>query len=421
MNPFKYLIMIPFGWVLRILYQFTGNYGFSLVLFSLLINLILLPMFMKSKKSMMKMTRITPMLAALQKKYGDDKQRYNQAAMELYKEEGVSATGGCLWSLLPIIILIPLYYVIRSPLTYIIGLSGEEIDRVIEVLTSCGVEINTGNYYYQIEAASHIHANIEAVRQAIPGILDLNYNFFGIDLSAQPSFMFWKGGVSWNSIGLFLIPILSGGSQFFSSWLAQKLNTSVAVNDKGEHDAAAAAAAASASSMKMMLYMMPLISVWIGFTMPASISVYWIAQAVFRTLQDTLLTKHYRKAYDEEDAKKKLEVLQKEAEEAEKARKRAEKRAAGILDGTENTSRKKLKQQREQKNQPAETEEREPEDRKGYSGDPERPYSRGRAYKPDRYRRGRHQEEDGSAAIEAPAPESAEPAKSDAPEQTGEE
>ena len=404
MNPFKYLIMIPFGWVLRVLYEFTGNYGFALILFSLLINLILLPMSMKSKKSMLKMTRISPMLSALQRKYGDDKQRYNQAVMELYKEEGVSATGGCLWSLLPMLILIPLYYVIRSPLTYIMGLSGEEVTRVIEVLTANGVDINTGNYYYQIEAASHIHAYVDQVRAVVPDILDLNYNFFGIDLSAQPAFMFWKDGLNWGSIGLFLIPVLSGASQFLSSWFGQKMNSSVAANDKGERDAASAAVAASASSMKMMLYFMPLISVWIGFSMPASISVYWIAQAVFRFVQDAILTKHYRKAYDEEDAQKKLLALQKEAEEAEKARKRAEKRAAGIMDGTENTSRKKLKQQREQKNQPAVDDGKDPTESKAFSGDPERPYSRGRAYKPDRYRRGRTEtlEEPQDAPAETP-------------------
>ncbi len=393
MNPFKYLIMIPFGWVLKQLYLLVGNYGLALILFSLLVKLLLLPLSMKSKKNMMKMNRISPMLAALQKKYGSDQQRYNQAVMELYKEEGVSPTGGCLWSLLPIIIIIPLYYVIRSPLTYIMGLSAEEVTSVIDILAKNGVEIATNEYYYQITAASHIHQYINEIRAAVPGILDINYSFLGINLSTKPVFSFWNNGYSWNSIGLFLIPWVSGLSQLGSSIFSQKLNNSVATNEKGEKDASAAAAANS--STKVMLYLMPLMSVYIGFQMPASISVYWIAQAVFTALQELFLTKYYRKSYDAEDAEKKLRVLQQEAEEAEKARIRAEKRAAGLVDGTENTSKKKLRQQREQDNArelrekfgSAEEEKTAPEERKGYSGDPERPYSRGRAYKPERYGR----------------------------------
>ena len=395
MNPFKYLIMIPFGWVLRQLYLLVNNYGLALILFSLLVKLILLPFSMKGKKSMMKMNRISPMVAALQKKYGDDKQRYNQAVMELYKEEGVSATGGCLWSLLPMLILIPLYYVIRSPLTYIMGLSAEQVTSVIDVLGKNGVEIVTSNYYYQITAAAHIHQYIDAVRAAVPDILDINYSFLGVNLSAKPVFSFWNSGFSWASIGLFLIPWLSGLSQMLSSLFSQKLNNSVATNDKGEKDANAAAAANS--SMKTMLYLMPLMSVYIGFQMPASISIYWIAQAVFSFVQEYFLTVHYRKTYDAEDAEKKLRILQQEAEEAEKARIRAEKRAAGLVDGTENTSKKKLQKQREQEQQrelrekfgtgTEEAPEDKPEERKGYSGDPERPYSRGRAYKPERYGR----------------------------------
>ena len=98
-----------------------------------------------------------------------------------------------------------------------------------------------------------------------------------------------------------------------------------------------------------MLYMMPLFSVYIGFIMPAAIAIYWIAQAVFTALQEVLLTRLLRKEYDEEDAQKKLRVLQQEAEEAEKARKRAEKLASGQLDGTENVSKKKLERSKKQK------------------------------------------------------------------------
>ena len=397
MNPFKYLIMIPFGWVLRQLYLFVGNYGLALILFSLLVKVILLPFSIKSKRSMMKMNRVSPMLAALQKKYGDDKQRYNQAVMALYKEEGVSPTGGCLWSLLPIAIVIPLYYVIRSPLTYIVGLNAEQVQSVMDVLVANGVEFATSGreaFYQQITAASHIHTYIDQIRAVVPNILDINYNFLGINLSATPKFKFWTEGFSWGSIGLFLIPWISGLSQLASSLLSQKLNNSVATNDKGEKDDKAADAVNS--SAKGMLYMMPLFSVYIGFIMPAAIAVYWVAQAIFTGLQEVFLTKLLRKEYDAEDTEKKLRVLQQEAEEAERARKREERLASGQIDGKENISKKKLERMKEQAQQQElaskfgsseASEEKSLDEMKSYSGDPDRPYSRGRSYKPERYGR----------------------------------
>ena len=392
MNPFKYLIMIPFGWVLRQLYLLVGNYGLALILFSLLVKLILLPLSIKAKRSTMKMSRISPMLTALQKKYGDDKQRYNQAVMDLYKEEGVSPTGGCLWSLLPIAIVIPLYYVIRAPLTYIVGLSAEQIQTVMDVLSSHGVEIaSTGRdaFYAQILASNHIGSYLEEISAALPGVstklLNLNYNFLGINLAATPTFKFWANGPVPDPLDLRRVP--AG-----QSLISQKLNNSVVSNDKGEKDSSAADAVNA--STKGMLYMMPLFSVYIGFIMPAAIAIYWIAQAVFTVLQEVFMTKLLRKNYDAEDAARKLKVLEAEAAEAEKARVRAEKRAAGITD--ESTSKKKQQQRKEQSQQQelaakfaddSVAPEKSVEELKSYSGDPERPYSRGRAYKPERYGR----------------------------------
>ena len=112
------LIRVPFGYLLDWLYTFTNNYGLALILFSLIVKLVLLPMSVKSKKSMLKMSRLSPQVKALEAKYGDDKQKYQLAVQQMYKEEGVSMGGGCLWSFIPLLILLPLYYVIREPITY---------------------------------------------------------------------------------------------------------------------------------------------------------------------------------------------------------------------------------------------------------------------------------------------------------------
>ena len=103
------LITVPFGWLLNFLYQFTGNYGLSLILFAILVQIVLLPITAKSKKSMMKMTRMQPKLNAIREKYANDQQKQQEAIQQLQKEEGASmGCGGCLWSFVPLLILIPL-------------------------------------------------------------------------------------------------------------------------------------------------------------------------------------------------------------------------------------------------------------------------------------------------------------------------
>ena len=128
-----------------------------------------------------------------------------------------------------------------------------------------------------------------------------------------------------------------------------------------------------------MMLMMPLMSLWIGFSMPAAISIYWIAQAVFGAVQDYFLTKHYRKVYDEEDAVKQEIAAKRRAEEAEKERQRALRR-----EQEKEAAEKAAKAYEARKNPVQESEEKKP-----LSGDPERPYSRGRAYDPAHYGRKR--------------------------------
>ncbi len=411
MNPFKYLIMIPFGWILKQLYLLVGSYGWSLILFSLLVTVILLPMRMKSKKSMLKMNRLGPKLKVLQEQYAGDNAKLQQATAQLYKDEGVSMFGGCLWSLIPMLILIPLYYVIRAPLTYIMGLSADQITQVIDVLAKNGVTIDTNHYYYQVTAAGYIHQFYDQISAVVPKALDIKFMFLGIDLSRTPHFSFWNDGFvwKWSEIGLWLIPFASGLSQFFSAQLTQRLNGSVATDDKGEKDKAAAQA--SGKSMKMMLYLMPLFSVYIGYQMSAGISIYWIAQAVINFAQEAWLTHHYRKAYDAEDALKREKAAEEAALEAERERRREERKALGVSGTDANTSKKKqeAKQRAEEAAKKAAYEAEkaakkaaeaaargevvptpEPEEVKeepALSGDPERPYCRGRAYKPNRYGR----------------------------------
>ena len=391
------LIRVPFGYLLDWLYTFTNNYGLALILFSLIVKLVLLPMSVKSKKSMLKMSRLSPQVKALEAKYGDDKQKYQLAVQQMYKEEGVSMGGGCLWSFIPLIILLPLYYVIREPITYMMHNSRSVSEAIVAFIQASGENLGKNSYYAQLAAAGHIGDYMDELKAlavtANANLQAMNFQFLGIDLAGIPTFRFWECE-GWGEIGLFLIPVVSAGLQAASMWLSQKMNNQVATNADGEQDADAAKAANQTNATMML--MMPIMSLWIGFSMPAAISVYWIAQAVFGAVQDCILTKHYRKVYEEEDAVKQEIAAKRRAEEAEKERQRALRREQNPDGITDNVSKKKVRQQEkeaaekaarayEAKKNPVQ----ESAEKKPLSGDPERPYSRGRAYDPSHYGRKR--------------------------------
>ena len=399
------IITVPFGWLLAQLYHLTNNYGVAMIIFAVVVQLVLMPMNAKSKKSMMKMSRLTPRIQDIQTRYANDQQKQNELVQKLYQDEGVSMTGGCVWSLIPMLILFPLFAVIRQPITYILMESSEVAQQIIDVIKAADASIFSSNSYYdQVVAAQAIPQYAAELRAAIPGISEatlagINFNFLGgINLGAIPSFAFWKWEAwDWAHIGAFLIPVVSAASQVLQMWISQKTNNSVVTNEKGIQDEETAKKSQQAQSTQMMMWMMPLMSLWIGFTVSAGLSLYWFIGGVVRMISDPLMTNHYRKIYDAEDAVRLQKALEQDRIEAEKERIRAERRAANPEGITANTSKKKLqKQQREQEASAKAAAAKEYAAKKGIveeeaeqtdcmSGISERPYCKGRNYDPNRY------------------------------------
>ncbi|MEF2838577.1 MAG: YidC/Oxa1 family membrane protein insertase [Oscillospiraceae bacterium] len=398
------LITVPFGWLLGQLYSLFNNYGVAMIIFGILVQLIMLPIKAKSKKSMMKMSRVQPVIQDIQKRYANDSQKQNEMLQKVYQEEGISMGGGCLWSMVPLFILIPLFTVIREPLTYILGETAEVSAQIIEVIKAAAPEIfSKNNYYDQVTAAQAIPQFAEQLKAAIPGISEttlagVNFNFLGINLGMIPQFNVFAPTWAWDwaHIGAFLIPMMSAGSQVLSMWIAQKGNDSVLTNEKGIQDKEMAKNSQQNQSTKTMMYMMPLMSLWIGFTVSASLSLYWFVGGVIGMISDAIMTKHYRKIYDAEDAVRLQKYLEEERLEAEKERIRAERRAANPDGITTNTSKKKLnRQQRELEAAEKAAAAKEFAAKRGLavdeeedscmSGIPSRPYCKGRNYDPNRY------------------------------------
>ena len=399
------IITVPFGYLLSFLYQLTGNYGVAMILFAILVQVVLMPINAKSKKSMMKMSRLTPRVQEIQARYANDTQKQNELIQKLYRDEGASMGGGCLWSLIPLLILWPLLAVVRQPITYILMESADVAQQIVTVIKDAAPSMFSSNSYYdQVIAAQAIPQFVEELKAAIPGISEvtlagINFNFLGINLGTIPQFNIFSESWVWNwaHIGAFLIPVISAASQVLQMWISQKTNNSVVTNEKGIQDEETAKKSQQNQSMQTMMWMMPLMSLWIGFSVSAGLSLYWFMGGVVRMITDPIMTNHYRKIYDAEDAIRLQRAMEEDRIEAEKERIRAERRAANPDGITTNTSKKKLqKQQRDQEQAAKAAAAREYAARKGIleedeeeascmSGIPSRPYCKGRNYDPNRY------------------------------------
>ena len=382
MSTIGYYICVPFAWLVRLFYNLTNSYGVALILFTLVIKLIMLPFQMKSKKSMMRMSRVSGQMQELQKRYAKNQAKLQEEMQKLYEEEGVNPMSGCLWSLIPFPILIALYSIIRQPITHFMMLSKDVLQTVVQSAADAGVNLTnivmmdkaTGtpvlkDGLYQLASYGQINL-VKAVQEmglSTPeGWFDMNYNFIGLDLTATPREYDKTFTFTWAVLGVILIPILAGLSQFVFSKLTMKTQPQ--------------ADAAGGASMKSMMYMMPLMSVYIAFIMPAALGVYWIAQSVFSLIQEAILNKTFSAKLSEE------EEARFQARQADRQRRMEEARVQEQQRKQEEQKKKTLreKQQAAQaakavKAAKAATSTTEA----GRVGD--RPYARGRAYKADRY------------------------------------
>ena len=323
-----YYICVPFAWVLRTFYELTGSYGWALVLFTIVVKLITLPFQMKSKKSMMRMNLFQPKMKEIQTKYANNPQRMNEEMQLLYTQEGVNPMSGCLWSFLPFPILIALYSIIRQPITRFMMLTTTAMQGVIDAVSAAGFDLaaiamtaNDGavtvkDGLTQLQPYGQITL-VKAAQElgvALPeGWIHMDFSFLGMDLTMIPSDVIGQIGTGgWAVIGVLLIPIVSGALSFWQSKVSMAGNPSAAdPNDP------------TARSSR------------IGFTLPASLGVYWIANSVLMLVQEKVLNKYFKKsmaAEDEAREKARMEDRLRRMEEARVAQQQreAEQRQSAI-------------------------------------------------------------------------------------------
>ena len=374
-----YFICIPFAALLRLFYNLTGSYGVAIILFTLAIKLILLPFQMKSKKSMVRMSRMSGKMKEIQKKYANNQAKMNEEMQKFYAEEGVNPMSGCLWSFLPLPILLALYSIIRQPITHFMMLGEDVVQKLVAAATAAGVDMSAIvqmkdgaavvvdgvtqlSPYGQIGLAK-VASSMPVLTSGIDFWINMNYDFLGLDLSATPWSVVSTFAISAAVIGMILIPLLAGGSQLLFSRITMKQQPGM--DGPG------------AGTTKTMMYMMPLMSVYFAFIMPAALGVYWISQSLISMVQELIMGKFYNKKLEEE------ETARYEARQADRQRRIEEGRRQQEKLRQEPAPKMTLKEKQRAAQEAKATKKKITTSEAGRIGD--RPYARGRSYKADRY------------------------------------
>lgn len=271
-----------FGYVLFAAFSIFKNYGVAIILFTIFIKLIMFPLSIKQQKSMAKNARMSAKQQELKEKYGNDREKLNEEMNKLYSQEGMGNMG-CLTMMVPMFLLMGVYYAVISPLTNTLHLAKESVTSAINNLTTLpGIGNEFSGIYGQIDIIG-IARNEEGLAYLgkIFNQIELNsiseysngLNFLGFDLLGKPQDAF--NGGQWY---LILIPVLC----FLTSFLSQLFTTKLQNNQAQQQ-----------GCMKAMFIIMPLFSAYIAYSVPAAVGFYWIISTVIGFLQTILLQKFY--------------------------------------------------------------------------------------------------------------------------------
>lgn len=269
-----------FGYVLNLLYNLLNNYGLAIILFTILIKIILLPISIKQQRTMKKSAKLQEQMKSIQFKYKNDPEKMNQEIMSLYKSENMSPMSGCLSSIIQLILLLSIFYLVKSPLTYMRKIPTENLNNYVKQMQDEGKNVN--NVYPEIDIIREKGPENEEVR--------LNMEFLGLDLSEIPQ-------QSMSDYRVYIIP----GLYIISTFISMRLTTSMQAKAKKKKDVIELDADGkpkaddsnevdvAMQTNKMMSWMMPIMSISIAFIAPLGLALYWLINNILMIIERIVL------------------------------------------------------------------------------------------------------------------------------------
>lgn len=274
-----------FGYILNFIYKFVQNYGVSIILFSILLKLILLPLSIKQQKTMKKTAKIQVKVKELQEKYKNDQMKMNQEMMDLYKKENMSPFSGCLTSIIQIILLFAMFGLVRNPLTYMKKIDTATIENYKNEIKQEIGENSISTNYPEISIVKYVNENKEKNDAAY-----INMNFLGLDLSSVPQ-------ENIKDPKVYIIPILyvltSMISMKISTNTTQKNNKDKKILEKENKEVKKEQEELDMAEQmtKNMSWFMPIMAVSISIIAPLGLALYWLVNNILMIFERLILNK----------------------------------------------------------------------------------------------------------------------------------
>lgn len=286
-----------FGYILKWIYLLVKNYGLAIIIFSVLVKIVMLPISIRQQKTMKKNEKIQKELKILQIKHKGNPERLNQETMELYKRENVNPFGGCFTIIIQFILLISMFYLVKSPLTYMQKIDSNVIENEIVEIKKVNGEDSISQGYPEMSVIKYLKQNNDTENQ-----MYINMDFLGLDLSKVPQENFgdWK---------VFVIPVL----YVISSILSIKMTTNMTNKKKEEKEKNKEEKALlteenkaemdqeemTAQMNKSMSLMMPILSVSVSLIAPLGLALYWLINNIIMMIERLMLKKLFSKEEEE--------------------------------------------------------------------------------------------------------------------------
>ena len=273
------------GYILWGAFYILKDFGLSIIVFTVIVKLILFPFSVKQQKSMAGTARLSKKQKELQEKYANNRQKLQEETSKLYEKEGVKPMGGCLTTLLPMLVIFGIFYAVAYPLTNTLHLNSEDVNNALSYINTIPGYSASANPTYQEISLLKVFPNIMNT-EAIQGIFNAQeistiqmfiggFKPFGVDLLAIP-----------NEFGLFswytLFPVFCFASNIGAQLITMRINKNQMAQQQG--------------CMKIMLIGMPLFSAYIAFNVPAAVAYYWIISALISLVQSIVLGKIFSPA-----------------------------------------------------------------------------------------------------------------------------
>lgn len=306
MNDLFNLIGSIFGYVLWFAYTLVPSFAIAILIFTVVLRIVQFPLQIKSQKSMAGSMRLQKKQQEIQEKYGRDREKVNEELSKLYEKENINPMGGCMTSIVPMFLLMGVYWTVRYPLTNTLHIAADTVDKMLAYgrglpVVGSGLE----GYYGQVNFMSiysQLRDNSDFIAQTGLTSLDISkldafangFKMFGLNLLDMPN----AHGL-WSVFTLF--PVLCFVSSFLTSLISMKMSGN-GLNLKGQQ-----------GCMNSMFLLMPLMSAWIAYSVPAAIALYWIYSNLIGLVITVIIHKFYNaNALTAQDEARRIALLEEE-------------------------------------------------------------------------------------------------------------